>query len=69
MASTLDEFLVQCAAWFQVRLNRERGQTLAEYALLIALVAVGTTTLGLIAFRTQLITGFNSMSTCLNGGC
>lgn len=50
-------------------LCREQGQTLSEYALLISLVAVGTTVIGLIAFRTQLSAGFDQMSNCLTGGC
>ncbi len=55
--------------WVQTGLHRDRGQTLGEYALLIALVAVGTTLIALISFRTQLQTGFSQMSSCLLGSC
>ena len=50
-------------------LGQERAQTLAEYGLIITLVAVGATVLGLMFFRNQLIFGYNSMSSCLNGSC
>jgi Flp pilus assembly pilin Flp len=60
--------LLSAAAWVQDWGRDERGQTLAEYGLIITLVAVGTTLLALIAFREDLITGFNSMSSCLTGG-
>ncbi len=69
MARPAKERLLLIAAWFHGTLSRERGQTLAEYALIVTLISVGVTVLGMIAFRTELVTGFNAMSNCLNGGC
>ena len=68
MLSLAQETLLSCLVWLQSR-STERGQTLAEYSLIITLVAVGTVVLCLIAFRENLITGFNSMSDCLTGNC
>ncbi len=49
-------------------LDRERGQTLAEYGLLIAVIAVGAAVaLGLVALA---ISGsFQSVTDCVMGGC
>jgi len=49
--------------------HSERGQTLAEYGLIVTVVAVGVTVLAMIAFRNELIIGYNLMSGCLNGSC
>jgi Flp pilus assembly pilin Flp len=68
MLSLAQETLLSCLAWLQSR-STERGQTLAEYGLIITIVAVGTVILCLIAFRENLIVGFNSMSDCLRGAC
>ena len=47
----------------------ERGQTLAEYGLIVTVIAVGVVVLAMIAFRNDLIVGYNLMSSCLNGSC
>ena len=60
------------ALWLVVRLqglSAERGQTLAEYGLIVSVIAVGAVILGMIAFRNTLVTGWNAMSDCLNGAC
>ena len=60
------------ALWLLVRaqgLSGERGQTLAEYGLIISIIAVGAVVLGMIAFRNNLVVGWNAMSDCLNGAC
>ena len=65
--------LQNMSLWVVVRLQtalyQQNGQTLGEYALLISLVGVGATILGMIAFRAHLVTGYGSMTNCLNGGC
>jgi Flp pilus assembly pilin Flp len=57
--------------YIRVRHGREgeRGQTLGEYALLVSLIAVGTTLLAIIAFRDVLTNSFNAASNCLTSGC
>ncbi len=50
-------------------LYRERGQTLAEYALITSFIVVGVTVLALIAFRDQIPAGYDAMAGCLSGDC
>ena len=50
-------------------LDHERAQTLAEYGLILTLVAVGVTIPTLIIFREMLIGAFNSAGACLDGSC
>ncbi len=69
MLSLAADTVLWCLVWAQTRVPGERGQTLGEYALLISLVAVGTTIIGLVAFRNQLSAGVNQMANCLTGGC
>ena len=49
--------------------NRQRGQTLAEYALILTLIAVGVVLLSMMVFRNQLVAAFGSATNCLNGSC
>jgi Flp pilus assembly pilin Flp len=47
----------------------ERGQTLAEYSLIITVVAVGTVLLAILAFRESLAGAFDRGTDCLDGNC
>jgi Flp pilus assembly pilin Flp len=47
----------------------QRGQTLAEYGLIMSVIAVGVVLPTLILFREELAGAFNSATGCLNGGC
>jgi Flp pilus assembly pilin Flp len=69
MHNSIQEWLLLLAARLQAMAGRERGQTLAEYGLIITIVAVGVTVLAMITFRTQITGAWNSATTCLNGGC
>ena len=69
MRRWVEEWLLLLAARLHGALSTERGQTLSEYGLVITLIAVGVTALALIAFRTQLVTIFDSATTCLSGTC
>jgi Flp pilus assembly pilin Flp len=51
------------------RLSDERGQTLAEYGLMLTLVAVGVVIPTMIIFRGALIDAYTSAMNCLNGSC
>ena len=44
--------------------RQERGQTLAEYAIIIALLAAGTVSLALIVVRTQVLAAFDTVADC-----
>ena len=46
------------------RLRQERGQVLAEYALIITLLAITTVAATVIAFRGTVLAAFNAVSGC-----
>lgn len=55
---------------FIASVPRERGQTLAEYGLLLTLVGVGVIAPTVIIMRTALAGAFTSATNCLLGiGC
>ncbi len=49
--------------------EREQAQTLAEYSLMLTLIAVGVTVAGMIVFRTQITANFTAVTSCLTGSC
>lgn len=69
MGRWLREWLLLLAARIHGIASSERAQTLAEYGLIITVIAVGVTVLGMIAFRTQVVAAWASATNCLNGGC
>jgi Flp pilus assembly pilin Flp len=56
-------------AFVHGRLATERGQTLAEYGLIVTLVAVAVVLTAMIVFREALAAAFNSAADCMNGSC
>ena len=68
----LNEALLRAlAGWhnLEARLSDEEGQTLAEYGLIMAVIAVAVVVAAVIAFRGAIITAFNSAVNCLDGSC
>ncbi len=57
------------AGWhgLQARAQDEEGQTLAEYGLIMAVIAVAVVVTAVIAFRTAIVAAFNSAANCLGG--
>jgi Flp pilus assembly pilin Flp len=53
----------------QARLSDEEGQTLAEYGLIMAVIAVATVVTAVVLFRGAIISAFNSATNCLDGSC
>jgi Flp pilus assembly pilin Flp len=51
------------------KVKDEEGQTLAEYGLIMAVIAVFVVTAAAIAFRGAIVTAFNSATGCLDGTC
>ena len=51
------------------KVTDEEGQTLAEYGLIMAVIAVAVITLAAVAFRGAIVTAFNSATKCLSGSC
>lgn len=53
----------------QARMQDEEGQTLAEYGLIMAVIAVAVVVIAVIAFRTAIVNAFNGAVDCLDGSC
>jgi Flp pilus assembly pilin Flp len=53
----------------QARHSDEEGQTLAEYGLIMAVIAVAVVVTAVVAFRGAITTAFNSATGCLDGSC
>lgn len=63
----IDEALLRLMTW-RPRVSDERGQTLAEYGLIMAVISVAVVTLAVVTFRGAIVTAFDSATTCLTGG-
>jgi Flp pilus assembly pilin Flp len=55
--------------WQQLRarLEDDEGQTLAEYGLIMAVIAVAVIVLAGVAFRSAIIGSFEDSTNCLDG--
>ena len=53
----------------QARMSDEEGQTLAEYGLIMAVIAVAVVITAVTLFRTAIIGAFTSATNCLDGTC
>jgi len=51
------------------RARDEEGQTLAEYGLIMSVVAVSTMVVAAVVFRGAIISAFQGATTCLGGSC
>ena len=47
----------------------EEGQTLAEYGLIMAVIAVAVVIAAVVAFRGAITSAFNQATNCLDGSC
>ena len=67
----LNEALLRLMTWEapQIRASEEKGQTLAEYGLIMAVIAVAVVVTAVTLFRGAIITAFNSATGCLDGTC
>jgi Flp pilus assembly pilin Flp len=57
------------AAIMTLAFRRERGQTLAEYSIILTVVGVGVVVAALFFFSAQVGDLFDAMTPCLSGGC
>lgn len=53
----------------EAKFQDEEGQTLAEYGLIMAVIAVATVITAVVLFRGAIISAFNSATNCLDGSC
>ena len=51
------------------KVKDEEGQTLAEYGLIMAVIAVAVVVAAVVAFRGAIVTAFSSATGCLDGSC
>jgi Flp pilus assembly pilin Flp len=68
----LREVMLKVVAAFhgiQARVEDEDGQTLAEYGLIMAVIAVAVVVAAVVAFRGAIVTAFNNATGCLDGTC
>jgi Flp pilus assembly pilin Flp len=57
------------AQTIRARTRDEAGQTLAEYGLIITVIAVGLVLLAMMVFRDALAGAFNAATGCLDSVC
>ncbi len=55
------------ALW--AKTSDDDGQTLAEYSLIVTVIAVAVVIIAVIAFRGALVGGFGRATNCLDGSC
>ena len=67
----LNEALIHLMSWEapQITVSEDNGQTLAEYGLIMAVIAVAVVVTAVTLFRGAIITAFNSATGCLDGAC
>jgi Flp pilus assembly pilin Flp len=53
----------------QARFKDEQGQTLAEYGLIMAVIAIAVVVIAVVAFRGAIVSAFNNSTKCLSGSC
>jgi len=51
------------------KVKDEEGQTLAEYGLIMAVIAVAVVAAAAVAFRQAIIDAFTGATDCLSGSC
>lgn len=68
---TIDEMLLRVLSFQipKIEVSDEKGQTLAEYGLIMAVIAVAVVVTAVTLFRGAIITAFNSATNCLDGTC
>lgn len=53
----------------ETKVKDEEGQTLAEYGLIMAVIAVAVVIAAVVAFRGAIVGAFNGATKCLSGSC
>lgn len=61
--------LVFALAGWRNRTASDHGQTMAEYSLILTLIAVGAVLAALIVFGAALADAFSAVAACLDGSC
>lgn len=53
----------------ELKVKDEEGQTLAEYGLIMAVIAIAVVVAAVVAFRGAIVSAFNGATKCLSGSC
>ncbi len=53
----------------EAKIKDEEGQTLAEYGLIMSVIAVAVIVSAGLLFKTAIVGAFNKATTCLSGSC
>ncbi len=53
----------------EMKMKDEEGQTLAEYGLIMAVIAVAVIVAAGVLFKDAIVGSFNSATNCLDGTC
>jgi Flp pilus assembly pilin Flp len=53
----------------ETRIQDDEGQTLAEYGLIMAVIAIAVVIAAVVAFRGAIVSAFNGATKCLSGSC
>ena len=53
----------------EAKTRDEEGQTLAEYGLIMAVIAVAVVIAAVVAFRGAIVSSFTQATNCLDGSC
>ncbi len=51
------------------KVTDDEGQTLAEYGLIMAVIAIAVVVAAVVAFRGAIVGAFNGATKCLSGSC
>ena len=67
----LNDVILHLMTWEapKIKVSDEKGQTLAEYGLIMAVIAVAVVITAVTLFRGAIVTAFNSATNCLDGTC
>ncbi len=68
MTACIQHFHIRFTSWI-ARTRDEDGQTLAEYGLIMAVIAVAVVVAAVIAFRGAITNTFYNATDCLSGTC
>jgi Flp pilus assembly pilin Flp len=53
----------------RAKFQDDQGQTLAEYGLIMAVIAIAVVVIAVVAFRGAIVSAFNNSTKCLSGSC
>ena len=65
----LKDVLLRLLSALHTRLGDDDGQTLAEYAMIVSVVAVATIVIAVVGMRDTIATAIETAADCIKGSC